>query len=195
MVKGGYCFRAAEGILTGSANPAVLDADFLHQLFDVAAECGIGGDTQSLNSGVEPLPSDCTRTSSVQPSVIDCDGTGIGPNLHENGGRPSGGPERSPRGRGKHSRLHGGHPTDPYSRKIRREDRAAMAARTSHHDRVRSGSAASVGSHRDIRGRSAVPPIKLDLPPSSGPKDATGVKWLAHGPNTMAGRLVRESRL
>ena len=45
-----------------------------------------------------------------------------------------------------------------------------MAARTSHYDRVRSGSAASVGSHRDIRGRSALPPIKLDLPPSSGPK-------------------------
>jgi len=52
--------------------------------------------------------------------------------------------------------------------------------------------AASSSDRRDIRGRSALPPLELTLSASDGKKRETEARWPPLGANTIKGRLVSQ---
>jgi hypothetical protein len=125
---------------------------------------------RSLSSGVDSLPSDCTREASVATGP-DAAASSVGASTDS---------ERTLRKRTKHP-DYVSHPMDQMKKDIREGRQTPVTGRAASTDSSEEG--------RRVRGRSACPPAAM-LPASNGKKSGTGAKWPKHGGNTVKGRMV-----
>lgn len=121
----------------------------------------------SLSTGVETLPSDCTRESSV---AYTDNASGTARSLRTRTKQPD----------------YVGHPMDQLKKDLKQKGRSSTERREGEQS---SSSGGTSESGRQVRGRSACLSEAI-LAPSNGKKSTTGAVWPDKGPNTVRGRMV-----